>query len=86
MKVEFIVNKKSRNTTFKRRKEGLVKKIKELSTLCDVDACMIIYSPDHDAPAAPDIVWPSNNPDQIHRMIHLSRAFQDFNKSNVVEI
>ncbi|GFQ05832.1 mads-box transcription factor pheres 2 [Phtheirospermum japonicum] len=53
MKVEFIVNKKSRNTTFKRRKEGLVKKIKELSTLCDVDACMIIYSPDHDAPPHP---------------------------------
>ncbi|GFP95039.1 agamous-like mads-box protein agl36 [Phtheirospermum japonicum] len=76
LKVEFIVDKKSRNATFKRRKEGLVKKIKELSTLCDVDACMIIYAPDH---AAPDIVWPPNNPDQIHRMIHLYRAVQDFN-------
>ncbi|KAL3651458.1 hypothetical protein CASFOL_004460 [Castilleja foliolosa] len=71
MKMEFIEDKKSRNLAFKRRKEGLIKKIKELTTLCDVDGCMIIYSPDHDAP---DIVWPPNNPGQALRMIDLYRA------------
>ncbi|PIA33159.1 hypothetical protein AQUCO_04200134v1 [Aquilegia coerulea] len=36
---------KPRNVSFKTRKEGLKKKIRELTTLCDAQACMLIFHP-----------------------------------------
>ncbi|KAH7542883.1 agamous-like MADS-box protein AGL80 [Ziziphus jujuba] len=45
VKLAYISNDSARKATFKKRKKGLVKKVGELSTLCDVDACAIIYSP-----------------------------------------
>uniref|UniRef100_A0A6N2M3Y9 MADS-box domain-containing protein n=1 Tax=Salix viminalis TaxID=40686 RepID=A0A6N2M3Y9_SALVM len=40
-----IENKTSRHVTFAKRKGGLVKKAYELSTLCDVEIAVIIFSP-----------------------------------------
>lgn len=55
VKLEWIANDSARKATFKKRKKGLTKKVSELSTLCDVKACMIIYGP-----AEPHAeVWPS---------------------------
>lgn len=48
LNMELINKEKSRNTTFKKRKEGLVRKMHEFTTLCDVSACMIIYGPKQD--------------------------------------
>ncbi|KAL2941119.1 MADS-box transcription factor PHERES 1 [Bienertia sinuspersici] len=45
VKLEFIANETARKSTFKKRKKGLLKKVEELTTLCGVDACAIIYSP-----------------------------------------
>lgn len=45
VKLAYISNDSARKATFKKRKKGLMKKVSELSTLCDVDACAIIYSP-----------------------------------------
>ncbi|EXB57549.1 Agamous-like MADS-box protein AGL80 [Morus notabilis] len=45
VKLAYITNDSARKATFKKRKKGLIKKITELSTLCDIDACVIIYSP-----------------------------------------
>ncbi|KAL8267332.1 hypothetical protein R6Q59_004676 [Mikania micrantha] len=56
VKLAFIMNDSARKATFKKRKKGLMKKVSELSTLCGIDACAIIYSPYE---AQPD-VWPSN--------------------------
>ncbi|WMV54252.1 hypothetical protein MTR67_047637 [Solanum verrucosum] len=42
-KVELIEDHKKRKSTLVNRKAGLVKKISELSILCDIKACMIIY-------------------------------------------
>ncbi|CAH8387939.1 unnamed protein product [Eruca vesicaria subsp. sativa] len=42
--------------TRKKRKKGLLKKVNELSTLCGINACAIIYSPYDTNPE----VWPSN--------------------------
>nr|XP_004250617.1 agamous-like MADS-box protein AGL80 [Solanum lycopersicum] len=43
IKVELIQDHKKRMNTSVKRKASLVKKISELSILCDIKACMIIY-------------------------------------------
>ncbi|XP_028800541.1 agamous-like MADS-box protein AGL80 [Neltuma alba] len=56
VKLAFIVNESARKTTYRKRKNGMVKKANELATLCGVEACMIIYSPYDTEPE----VWPSS--------------------------
>ncbi|XP_058196193.1 agamous-like MADS-box protein AGL80 [Rhododendron vialii] len=53
--IEYIAKDAERKSTFKRRKKGLMKKAEELSILCAVNACAIIFCP-YDL--EPD-VWPS---------------------------
>ncbi|XP_027158737.1 agamous-like MADS-box protein AGL80 [Coffea eugenioides] len=55
VKLAFITNDSARKATFKKRKKGLMKKVGELSTLCGIDACAIIYSPYESQPE----VWPN---------------------------
>ncbi|KAL6140117.1 hypothetical protein ACLB2K_058418 [Fragaria x ananassa] len=55
VKLTYITNDSARKATFKKRKMGLMKKVRELTTLCDIDACAIIYSPYDSQPE----VWPS---------------------------
>ncbi|KAG8363973.1 hypothetical protein BUALT_Bualt19G0078100 [Buddleja alternifolia] len=57
VKLAFITNDSSRKATFKKRKKGLMKKVSELSTLCGVDACAVIYN-HYDS--QPDI-WPEDH-------------------------
>ncbi|ESQ29443.1 hypothetical protein EUTSA_v10023873mg [Eutrema salsugineum] len=57
VKLAYIANDSSRKATFKKRKKGLLKKVNELSTLCGITACAIIYSPYDSNPE----VWPSNS-------------------------
>ncbi|THU57598.1 hypothetical protein C4D60_Mb03t05200 [Musa balbisiana] len=68
VKLEWIANDTARKATFKKRKKGLMKKVSELSTLCDVKACMLIYGPDE--PHAD--VWPSV-PDAMRVLARLKR-------------
>ncbi|KAF8088877.1 hypothetical protein N665_0528s0034 [Sinapis alba] len=55
VKLALMANENSRAVTLKRRSSGLVKKVKELSILCDVKACLIMFSPKEIEP----MVWPS---------------------------
>nr|CAN65747.1 hypothetical protein VITISV_037765 [Vitis vinifera] len=55
VKLAYITNDSARKATFKKRKKGLMKKVSELSTLCGIDACAILYSPYDSQPE----VWPS---------------------------
>ncbi|XP_057433882.1 agamous-like MADS-box protein AGL80 [Lotus japonicus] len=55
VKLAFIVNDSARKATYKKRKKGLMKKVDELTTLCGIEACAIIYSPFDPQPE----VWPS---------------------------
>ncbi|KAB2072151.1 hypothetical protein ES319_A08G271900v1 [Gossypium barbadense] len=55
VKLAYITNDSARKATFKKRKKGLMKKVSELSTLCGIDACAIMYSPYESQPE----VWPS---------------------------
>ncbi|CDY18830.1 BnaAnng02950D [Brassica napus] len=53
----YISNVSARKRTLNLRKKGLLKKLDEIKTLCDVDACAVIYSPYNSTPE----VWPSNS-------------------------
>ncbi|KAM5560880.1 agamous-like MADS-box protein AGL80 [Rosa sericea] len=55
VKLTYITNDSARKATYKKRKKGLMKKVSELTTLCDIDACAIIYSPYDSQPE----IWPS---------------------------
>ncbi|CAN0924559.1 Agamous-like MADS-box protein AGL80 [Linum grandiflorum] len=54
VKLAYIKNDSARKATYNKRKKGLIKKVSELSTLCDVQACAIIYSPYH----TQSEIWP----------------------------
>ncbi|KAJ9678051.1 hypothetical protein PVL29_022821 [Vitis rotundifolia] len=63
LKIKLIANEKLRCRTFRNRQKGLKKKLHELSTLCDVEACMIIYCDQNGNgtySSQPD-VWPENH-------------------------
>ena len=54
-KLTFIANDTERKTSYKKRKKSLLKKTEELSTLCGIEACAIVYGPDDPQPET----WPS---------------------------
>jgi hypothetical protein len=45
VKLAFISNGAARKATYNKRKKGIIKKVKELTTLCGVSACAIISNP-----------------------------------------
>ncbi|KAL5732026.1 hypothetical protein ACHQM5_004692 [Ranunculus cassubicifolius] len=55
VKLEWIAKKSARRAAFKKRKKGLMQKTSELSTLCGVQAYVVVYGPDDLKPE----VWPS---------------------------
>ncbi|GAB2287243.1 hypothetical protein Dimus_021626 [Dionaea muscipula] len=56
-KLEFIEDDYSRKTCFRKRKKSLLKKMEEISTLCGIQACAVIYSPYDAEPEA----WPDKD-------------------------
>ncbi|KAK1562201.1 hypothetical protein Q3G72_008012 [Acer saccharum] len=55
MKHELISNESKRKVSFKKRIDGLLKKMNELTTLCGIMGCVIIYSTFDNRPK----IWPS---------------------------
>ncbi|MBA0753380.1 hypothetical protein Gogos_021308 [Gossypium gossypioides] len=45
VKLAYITDDSARKATYKKRTKGLMKKLSELSTLCDINVCSIMYSP-----------------------------------------
>ncbi|KAK8960518.1 Agamous-like MADS-box protein AGL80 [Platanthera guangdongensis] len=54
-RLAYITGTAARNATLRKRRLGLLKKVRELSILCDVPACAVIYAPNERQPE----VWPS---------------------------
>ncbi|XP_010460014.1 PREDICTED: agamous-like MADS-box protein AGL80 [Camelina sativa] len=54
---QLIADNATRRVTFRKRKDGLLKKINELTILCGLPACAIIYSEYKDGPE----LWPNVN-------------------------
>ncbi|KAL2477577.1 MADS-box protein defh21-like [Forsythia ovata] len=70
LNMELIGKEKSRNITFKKRKEGLMRKMHEFTTLCDVSACMIIYPPKQDKDTVEPEIWPQSI-EELQRIIDI---------------
>ncbi|KAI3925922.1 hypothetical protein MKW98_028058 [Papaver atlanticum] len=54
IKLAYIADANARRATFKKRRSGLLKKVSQLSTLCDVNACAVVYGPYDRQPE----IWP----------------------------
>ncbi|KAK4253727.1 hypothetical protein QN277_010366 [Acacia crassicarpa] len=69
--MKLIEKEKLRNATFQKRKNGIMKKAHELSTLCGVDCCLIVYGPNsiNDLPE----VWPQDRI-QVRRILEKYKA------------
>lgn len=60
---------------YKKRKDGLFRKLQEFTTLCDVKACVIIYGPKQEnGPHVEPDIWPKDNPDHVLGMIDTYKA------------
>ncbi|KAF9604153.1 hypothetical protein IFM89_002828 [Coptis chinensis] len=63
VKLAWIAKAADRKTSFRKRKNGLMKKVSDLSTLCAVDACAIIYKPNDPVPD----IW--HSPSEAYRVL-----------------
>ncbi|KAK4491332.1 hypothetical protein RD792_002068 [Penstemon davidsonii] len=75
VKLAFIANDSARKATFKKRKKGLMKKVSELSTLCGIEACAIVYSPYEPQPD----VWPDQR--GAHRVVAQFKRMPEMEQS-----
>ncbi|GJS91872.1 transcription factor, MADS-box [Tanacetum coccineum] len=76
--MELINDSKKRKITFRRRKEGLIKKARELSTLCDVNVSMIICSDHQESPE----IFPQD-PVKLNDMINDYKTKRDSNPGKI---
>ncbi|XP_047309776.1 agamous-like MADS-box protein AGL80 [Impatiens glandulifera] len=65
----YILNNSARRNTYEKRKLSVMKQLDEITTLCDVEACTVIYS---DLDPQP-VVWPSM--DEVRRLITKYQSF-----------
>ncbi|KAM0054044.1 putative transcription factor MADS-type1 family [Helianthus debilis subsp. tardiflorus] len=68
--MELTKNNKKRKITFNTRKQGLIKKTRELGILCDVDVSMIISTDDQETPQ----IFPPDS-DKLNRLIDLYKHY-----------
>ncbi|KAK9672119.1 hypothetical protein RND81_12G077700 [Saponaria officinalis] len=69
VKLHYIENDTARRVTYKKRVKGVLKKTQELSVLCGVDVCTVVYGPYDQAP----IVWPSSETEASRILMEFRR-------------
>lgn len=74
MKLALIANDCARRASYRRRKKSMLKKIEELSTLCGVEACAIVYSSFDQEPQ----IWPSES--GVKNVVEKFRAMPEWKK------
>ncbi|KAE9591489.1 hypothetical protein Lal_00038847 [Lupinus albus] len=74
MKPTFIVNESKRKVTYKVRKIGMKKKLHEITVLCGIQACAIIYGRNETEPE----VWPSHS--EFQRVINRFNAMSEIDQ------
>ncbi|MCL7039887.1 hypothetical protein MKW94_012179 [Papaver nudicaule] len=63
LRLSYITNDSARRAAFNKSRNSLMRKVSELSTLCGVDACAIVYAPHDQQPS----IWPSQP--EAHRVL-----------------
>ncbi|MCI21395.1 agamous-like MADS-box protein AGL80-like, partial [Trifolium medium] len=76
VKLAFIVNDVARKATYKKRSKNVLKKVNELSTLCGIEACAIVYGPYEPEPE----IWPSS-PRGVQKVVSKFRTKPEFEQS-----
>jgi hypothetical protein len=76
VKLAFIVNDAARKETYKKRSKNVLKKVNELSTLCGIEACAIVYGPYEPEPE----IWPPS-PSDVQKVVSKFRAKPEFEQS-----
>ncbi|XP_021846793.1 agamous-like MADS-box protein AGL80 [Spinacia oleracea] len=74
VKLSYIVNASERNASFKKRKVSLLKKLQEITTLCDVEGCAIIYYPHEIEP----VIYPNDQSKVLSVISDFKRLPNDY--------
>ncbi|KAL7082352.1 hypothetical protein ACP275_14G093400 [Erythranthe tilingii] len=82
LKLELMRNEKSRRLTFKKRKHGLINKLHQLTTLCDVTACIIIFESPSDSNYQEPDIWP-RDPEKVRRIVESYEAKKNDSSKSV---
>ncbi|KAL9237566.1 hypothetical protein vseg_012098 [Gypsophila vaccaria] len=69
VKLQYIQNDTARKVTYNKRSKSLLKKTQEISVLCGIDTCTIIYSKYDQTPR----MWPENRAD----VVRIVRKYKD---------
>ncbi|CAA7408987.1 unnamed protein product [Spirodela intermedia] len=78
IKIRWLEEDARRRETLRKRRSGIIKKAEELHILCDVQTCIVIFSPNDDQPE----VFPS-----IKQAVEMCRRFKqlpEFNRGNLM--
>ncbi|CAL4937669.1 unnamed protein product [Urochloa decumbens] len=67
LEMKLIENPKKRRATYKNRRDGLIHKASQLTTLCGVEALLVCYDPEQKdgAASAASATWPADREDVI---------------------
>lgn len=85
VKLAFITNDSARKASFKKRKKGLLKKVSELSILCGIEACAIVYSPyDPEPDVWPNALGVQRVVSQFKRMPEMERSKKMVNQESFI--
>ncbi|VVA32799.1 PREDICTED: agamous MADS-box [Prunus dulcis] len=75
--LELIPNEGTRKMTFRKRKKSIYKKADELSKLCGIDVCLIVYEADQKkGRAVQPETWP-RDPNQFKRILNKYKDSKD---------
>ncbi|KAL4323996.1 hypothetical protein GQ457_11G031800 [Hibiscus cannabinus] len=75
VELDWITNQSARRASLRKRRVGLLKKVEELTTLCGIKACLVMYSPGEQEPMA----WPS--PDEAKELIRKFHFIPELERS-----
>ncbi|CAA6671821.1 unnamed protein product [Spirodela intermedia] len=77
-RIRWLEDDARRRATLKKRRRGIIKKAEELHILCDVQTCVLIFSPNEEQPE----VFPN-----IEQAVEMCRRFKQlpkFNRANLM--